>query len=376
MMRRWTCGLALLALAVSGAASASTDAHVDQAGGATVITPGTPAIDPRDWRGEIAGPATEVLTIGSSHLSQMNPVPSPALLTEVVDRLVAFHPDIVTAEGVSGEQCETLAATPDLYDGAAPSYCWDASAAQAEAGQSGPQARIAIAATLADWPSAPTPADRRRLAALFIVANERASALVQWLQLPASERVAADGITPPLLAVLTELTGRMNETYSVAAVVAARLGQQRIYLVDDHSSDAVLAADPAECEAVVTRMWQSPAAAALHQRASAAEAGIDGPEAMLAYYRDLNRPETLRGFIDVDHRAAVGSGGAGDCGRRYLAWWETRNLRMVGNIRAAMGTRPGGRVLNIVGASHKPYYDLYLSAMADAVIVDAQSVLD
>ena len=48
---------------------------------------------------------------------------------------------------------------------------------------------------------------------------------------------------------------------------------------------------------------------------------------------------------------------------------------MVSNIRAAFGARPGARVLNLVGASHKPYYDAYLNLMPDVELVDAEAVL-
>ena len=62
-------------------------------------------------------------------------------------------------------------------------------------------------------------------------------------------------------------------------------------------------------------------------------------------------------------------------GRAYLAWWEVRNLRRVSNIRAAFGNRAGARVLNVVGASHKAYYDAYLGMMSDVKLVDAEDVL-
>lgn len=339
------------------------------------VQAGVPAIDPTQWRSEIAGPPTQVLTIGSAHLSQLPPGATHAMLEPLIGRLIAFAPDIVTHEGVSGEQCEMLRATPELFDGAAEAYCWDPSPVTAITGIAGPAARIRIAETLASWPAAPTAAQRRGLAMLFLSANDRPSALVQWLQLPETERRAGDGLTAELVAILTTVQARMNETYAVAAVVAARLGHARIYAVDDHSSDAVMDIAPAQCVAAITAMWQSPAGAALRTREEPLVRGLNSAEAMLGYYRYMNQPETLRSYLDVDQRAAVGGGGAGDCGRRYLAWWETRNLRMVGHIRAAMGSRPGARVLNIVGASHKPYYDLYLSQMADAVIVDAGAIL-
>ena len=62
-------------------------------------------------------------------------------------------------------------------------------------------------------------------------------------------------------------------------------------------------------------------------------------------------------------------------GRHYVAWYEARNLRMVANIRAVMANRPGGRILNIVGASHKAYYEACLDQMSDVELVDIETVL-
>jgi hypothetical protein len=48
---------------------------------------------------------------------------------------------------------------------------------------------------------------------------------------------------------------------------------------------------------------------------------------------------------------------------------------MVANIRAAFGNHPGARVLNIVGASHKPYFDTYLGMMHEVALVEAEAIL-
>ena len=55
--------------------------------------------------------------------------------------------------------------------------------------------------------------------------------------------------------------------------------------------------------------------------------------------------------------------------RQYAAWWDVRNLRMADNIRAAMAEHPGARVLNIVGASHRPWYDGWMRQMSDVEVV-------
>ena len=62
-------------------------------------------------------------------------------------------------------------------------------------------------------------------------------------------------------------------------------------------------------------------------------------------------------------------------GRRYVAWWEVRNYRMVASIRQAAGDHPGGRVLAIVGSSHKPYFERYLAQSHDGALVDVLDLL-
>lgn len=96
---------------------------------------------------------------------------------------------------------------------------------------------------------------------------------------------------------------------------------------------------------------------------------------MLAFFRLLNAPATQRLFISFDFGSALKQDTPAQYGRQYVAWYETRNLRMVANIRAAFGNRPGARVLNIVGASHKPYYDAYLDMMHEVKLVDAEAIL-
>src|SRR5690606_40542592 len=49
---------------------------------------------------------------------------------------------------------------------------------------------------------------------------------------------------------------------------------------------------------------------------------------------------------------------------------------MVSNIRAAFADRPGSRVLTIVGATHKHWFDALLGQMQGVDIVDVEQVLE
>jgi hypothetical protein len=334
----------------------------------------TPAFDPREWKGKHAGPSTQVLTLGSAHLGQMEKPPTREMLAPLLDKLAAFKPDIITHEGISGEQCDVLERYKDRYPSMFDTYCWGTEDVRKSTGLTVPDAMAASEKMLAAWPKAPTAADRRKLASLFLAANNRPSAQVQWLQLPPEERKLGDGIDEVLLKIITRAGAKPNETYDIGVVLAARLGLNRVYAVDDHTADSIQGLAGAGFEPAIQKIWSAPDSPAM-ARYEAAEKKVAETGDMLRFYRMLNAPATQRLFITGDFGAALKQQTPELYGRQYVAWYETRNLRMVANIREAFGNKPGARVLNIVGASHKAYYDAYLDMMHEVKLVDALSVL-
>ncbi len=334
----------------------------------------TPAFDPRSWKGAYLGAATQVLTIGSTHLGQMDKPVTPEVLGPLLDKLAAFKPDIITHEGRTGEQCDVLKRYSARYPGMFDTYRFGTEDAEKATGLTVPAAMAQIEKTLVTWPAQPSAAQRRQLAGYFLAANDRPSARVQWLQLPAAERHTGDGIDDALLKIVTRAGAKPNETYDVAVVLAARLGLQRVYAVDDHTADSIQGSAGPGLEPFLNKIWssaKSPFYDELKRREHSLATGSD----LLDYYRFLNRPENLRTFVALDYKAAINVPSPENYGRTYLAWWEVRNLRMVSNIRATFGNQAGARVLNIVGSSHKAYYDAYLDMMSDVAVVDAELVL-
>lgn len=336
-----------------------------------------PAFSPSEWRSDLAGPPNQVFVLASSHLSGFGETFDRAMLEPLLDRLAAFNPAIITHEGLSGEQCELLRVNPAIYGSTFNDYCLDLTQAAASIGLDQPSARAEAEQMLAEWPAAPSAGQRRRLAALFVASGDRASAMVQWLQLPEAERTLGDGVDDWMLGVLNRTRKVSNESYDIAAVLAARLGLQRVYAVDDHTSDIIYAGTGEGFGTAIQAMWQEanaendPATAAV----DALEKTMTTGEDLLAYYRLLNAPATARAYVENDFHRALRLGGPEFHGRHYVAWYETRNLRMVSNIRAAMGNHPGARVLNVVGASHKVHYEAYLGELSDVQLVDPVEVL-
>ncbi|QWP79282.1 hypothetical protein J5226_04575 [Lysobacter sp. K5869] len=317
------------------------------------------------------GPRTQVAVLGSTHLSGLPKDYDLKALEPLLERLAAFKPDVIAIEAVSGEDCDHLTRYRELFDGADESYCADTEAARKATGLDVHAAVVAVRQRYAEWPAHPTPAQRRALASLLLAANDRPSALTQWLQLPPAERRAGDGLDAALAAQLDRLaTDARNENYRIGAVLAARLGLQRVYAVDDHHADRITADAGKGYEAAVKAVW----AGFVYPFAEREKALIDQGD-LLGLYRRLNAPESQQAAIAGDFGANLREPSPERYGRQYVAWWEARNLRMAANLREAFGNRPGARVLDIVGASHKPYLEAYLRPMHDVEVVDVQALL-
>jgi hypothetical protein len=162
----------------------------------------------------MVGARSQVLVLGTVHLSQLPKSFNPAALDGVLTRLEAFKPDIITIESLPGEECDLAARQPAKYG---PDYCAPTDEAKAATGLELTAAIAEVHKTLKAWPAQPSPGQRRHLAALFLAANEPASAYVQWLQLPESERRAGDGLNNALVSKLNKLATNRNEDYQIAA---------------------------------------------------------------------------------------------------------------------------------------------------------------
>lgn len=319
---------------------------------------------------DMAGPRAQILVLGTAHLRTLGPGFNPASLDGVLDRLAAFRPDTITIEAESGEECDLAARHPAKYG---PDYCAPTDAALAATGLDAPAAMAEVTRTLKAWPAQPTPAQRRRLAAVFLAANDRASAYVQWLQLPEGERRGGDSLDPALIETLAKIAKRNDESYQLAARLAARLGLPRVHAVDNHTGDRIDVPDIKAFVRSIEAAWAE-GAAALNERDKAQKVLSQAPD-LLPLYRYLNQPEGLRVYAEANVGPAMRAKSAQGYPQMWVAGWEIRNLRMVANIRETFRERPGARVLSIVGVSHKPWFDSWLGQLQGVDIVDVAKVL-
>jgi len=333
---------------------------------------------PDQLKGPPAGALNEVLVLGTPHLSNMGDGFKVESLSPLLDRLAAWKPTAIATEDLSGLQCDSLRRYPSRYAETVETYCWDPAPAALATGLDVPAANAEAERLLAAWPANPTAAQRRHLAAVFLAAGERGSALVQWLRLPAQDRIAEDGLNDALVGVLNQIEEQANETFLISAPLAARLGLERLWSVDDHSADSPDPADLVEKKAsqdAVMAAWDNPASTARRAEDERLSAALDQPDGLLQMYRAYNAPTVPAMAYQSDFGANLVEPSPQAFGRRYLGFWETRNLRMVANMRDVLGLYPGTRMPTIVGASHKGYYEAYLDQMHDVRLVDPEAVL-
>lgn len=358
MLRKWFMITAL----ISGSALGATDYN--------------PKFDPSHLKSSAIGIPNEVLVLGTPHLSSLAATFDPKFLEPLIARLEAWKPQFITIEAVSGSQCDFMRRYSVRYVDSVKSYCWDPAPARKATGLDVPAATAEVDRLLATWPSSPTPAQRRHLAAIFLAAGDQASALVQWLRLPISERRRDDELDKILVSRLQELIIKRNEVYLIAAPLAARLGLERVYPIDDHTADS--STDEADQKAsgeTLQRLWNNPATAKRIAEDEILDSQAQSGKGVLAMYRANNKSEQMQLVYESDFGAAMKDRSAQQYGRNYVGYWETRNLRMVSNIREILGNAPGKRMLSIVGASHKGYFEAYLNMMHDVKLVDAEVVL-
>ncbi|MBY0243419.1 MAG: hypothetical protein K2X55_29335 [Burkholderiaceae bacterium] len=334
--------------------------------------------DPSTLKGPAKGTPNEVLVLGTAHLSQLPATFQPSGVQLLNERLLAWKPQIIAVENRSGPQCAFMRQFPSRYKDTIESYCrWDPAPARAATGLDVPAATAEIDRLLASWPTTPSPSQRRHLAAVFLAGGEPVSGLVQWLRLPETERHAGDGLDATLVASLDRLRNRRSEETLIAAPLAAALGLERVVSMDDQTASAadLSDADQKAYSETISKAWNNPANAKRKQMEDLLYAQIGDADGVMALYRALNDPSKARLVFDSDFGAALNEGSPQQFGRGYVAYWETRNLRMASNIREAIGFVPGSRTLVIVGASHKWYLEHYLNQMHDVRIVSSDKLL-
>lgn len=337
------------------------------------------SFDPRTYQQAHVGEPTQIMVLGTPHLSSTPEDWDPRVLEPLLDRLAAFEPHAIAIEALTGVGINTMWVYREAYPDVARTYGGRAMAlagiSRSTLAMDMPQAEAELRRTLAAWPTGPTPSQRRRLTALFVAAGDPNSALVQWWKLTPADRVADTSISALLARELDAFAARRNENHLIAARLAVRLGLERVDPTDDQSDIWDPAMDK-PMEAFMAEPWLADLLAdPAFKPLAEAPKNLRTPAETLATYRLLNSIAAGHSDADGQWLNMLNRPSPNQVGRRRVALWETRNLRMVANIREVAARHPGGRLLVIVGSAHKPWFDAYLGMMADVQVVDSAALL-
>jgi hypothetical protein len=316
---------------------------------------------------------TEVLVLGTPHLDQVQGF-EPEMLAGLLDVLEAWEPQVVCVEALPARtlvamQAEGSAYAPVLDSfGRATIELGRQAQEFLEVGRAEAGSILALeGAGLASW--------ERALTAL--AALERPSALLAWA-LARDEGQVPDDLPEALVTRLDAAVASRNEISSLALALARRLGLPVLDAVDDHmdKDDYLALAGDLERElrghAEVEAVAEAAAFVAAGRSLSAAlEAGD-----LLPHYLLLDEPEQqaadVRAQWDVFLRTRLSSG----LDRARLALWDVRNLAIAANVRRASARVPGGRVLVVIGAGHKPFLDALLGSALDVRLVRLSDLVE
>ncbi|XUU59443.1 DUF5694 domain-containing protein [Erythrobacter sp. HA6-11] len=324
---------------------------------------------------EIAGGKTRVLVLGTPHLSGNDEIGADDL-APLLDRLEQFAPETIAIEAVPGQTCELIRVHAPVYPGVADRYCPDPTDAREFLGFDAGSAEASLVGTLMELPAdeAPDTVTRRKLAGLFLATGDPWSAAMHWGQLAPDDRDEGEDISAEMKAQLDQRLTSRNENLSIAGALGKRLGHSRLYLMDDHSADAIMIFGNPEIGNVLQGIWSRATGEAIALKTQSDAMLAEGGQ-ILAFYRMVNSEPYQAMTKNVDFGAAARSSEADNAARAYVAWWHARNLKMAANIVEAFGNKPGSNVLVITGASHKAYLDRILGQFETVELVDVDAIL-
>jgi hypothetical protein len=308
------------------------------------------------------GQPTEVLILGTQHLDQTT---SDAALASTQSRLTRWKPDVVAVEVLPGDLMDSY-----LREGGQYADLQHGGIVQAQ--PLGEQAQ-----KLTGWKrseAALRAADPRAEAAqrvlAFLAAYEPWNALLHWTP----ELILPEG----LHAALHELASSPSERTRLGVTVARALGHQQLFHFDDFTTSPVME----EKMAVLERVYDTPefkqllaGHACFAEDEAAKRRGQEAGDYWLTL-QHLNSPEGVALNIDLESGLFLRMRLPGGEDRSRLADWDARNFFMAARLRLATTQCPGGRLLAVVGNSHKGPLETALGALGSDLRMVALSELD
>lgn len=333
---------------------------------------------------------TRVLILGTSHLRQIDKAFQPRMLDRLAAVLEGFGPQAICIESLPGarvREYELRREAGSLYgevlDSFAKTHLRLGQAARnilkttQEAARKKVQDALRAGRAISKAGEAAFSPSRAELALWMLAAYEPASAVLQWSRMSADERRAQTVIPTEMMAALDAERDKVNEVPALAVRLAARLGLERLEPVDDFEEldDLAEFADQMEKDFQGNPLLDAAAKSPIYTEGKARlDDGLAKGD-LLPSYVFLNSAAYAEADVDAQWGVFLRTRLPSGTDRGRLGMWENRNLKIAARIRAVAAHHPGGRILVIYGAAHKPFLEAYLSRASDIELVQLESLI-
>ena len=316
---------------------------------------------------------TEVLVLGSTHLSRHADTFRPEHLDPLIAALEAWGPAAIGVERDPPGVYARIGAGDEPEAGGA---------MQGALGIGLERAVITADSLLAatsgtDDVSAET---RLELVRHLVAAHRLPTAALHWTRLPADARSRVDLPEKAREALAVRTDGLANEIYSIGVRLARERGLGQVHPIDDHTSERVYDLEKAAAEGGLREIlaghptYDSFREYRREGRRRTTEALESGD--LLPFFRWKNDPSTVARDVRLQWGIFLELADETPMAQKRIAHWEIRNLKMVTHVRKMMLHHPGERILVVVGGGHKAFFDAYLDRMLDVEVVQLDEVLE
>ncbi len=319
---------------------------------------------------------TQVMILGTFHHREIKEGFQPRLLDGLLDRLAGFRPDAVAVEALPGEEVRKLAremeATP-VHQEVGKTF---ASMALGLGGEAQKVLGIDALEAARQWAQRPLDSGPRGVL-VALAAYEWPTALLAWSKLPPESRGGPPEIPKELGDRLDRQLGRVGEIQTLALPLAKRLGLARIDAVDAFENYWAIGPviEALQAARKTDPRFATAGQAAVYRRSKEQLAAAIRQGDLLPAYRLFNSARYGAEDVAAQWGVFLRTGLPGGEDRARLALWEERNMKIAANIRALSARHPGGRILVIYGAAHKPFLEAQLSHCSDLVLVQPSGLL-
>jgi len=207
-----------------------------------------------------------------------------------------------------------------------------------------------------------------------VAAYDKNTALLHWQYL--TETYTATKLSSALQLYLKELSSNNHEVNQIAISLAIKSGVNRLYPIDDHLDKDIY---PEVIEDLMPFFKKSASISELRKSEYFTKPMKLQEQAVktgnwLALYSWINSEAYKEQVINDEWRLFVDKDLPVKSSLARIALWEVRNLNMVSNIMRVVAKNIGGKIVIVVGANHKVFFEDYLSRMVGVNLVQFNNI--